>query len=49
YAGPPVADEWGKPTSDPAKDKCGKRLPDCKLRNNQSRIGAFVSTSRLSK
>ncbi|MET4895368.1 phage minor tail protein L [Morganella morganii] len=49
YAGPPVADEWGKPTSDPAKDKCGKRLSDCKLRNNQSRIGAFVSTSRLSK
>ncbi|MCW9738073.1 hypothetical protein L4J22_19975 [Morganella morganii] len=24
-------------------------MPDCKLRNNQSRIGAFVSTSRLSK
>ncbi|ATC78663.1 phage minor tail protein L [Proteus mirabilis] len=47
YKGPPVADEWGKPTTDPLKDKCGKRLSDCKLRKNESRIGAFVSTSRI--
>lgn len=32
YNGPPVADEHGNPTSDPAKDRCGGRLSDCKLR-----------------
>ncbi|HGE8480775.1 TPA: phage minor tail protein L [Serratia marcescens] len=47
YAGPPVADEFGKPTTDPARDKCGRRLSDCKLRNNAGRIGCFISTSRL--
>ncbi|WP_269933903.1 phage minor tail protein L [Serratia liquefaciens] len=47
YTGPPIADEFGKPTTDPAKDKCGRRLSDCKLRNNTGRIGCFISTSRL--
>lgn len=32
YAGGPVADENGLATADPNKDKCGKRLSDCKLR-----------------
>lgn len=48
YNGPPVADELGNPTQDPSKDKCGKRLSDCKLRNNTHRIGCFLSSSRLS-
>lgn len=47
YSGPPVADEFGKPTTDPDKDQCGKRLSDCKLRHNTGRIGCFLSTSRL--
>lgn len=32
YVGPPVADEMDQPTSDPAQDKCGKRLGSCQLR-----------------
>ncbi|HGN0867306.1 TPA: phage minor tail protein L [Providencia alcalifaciens] len=49
YAGEPVSDELGNPTKDPSKDKCGKRLSDCKLRNNTNRIGCFLSSSRLSQ
>ncbi|MEQ4664371.1 phage minor tail protein L [Providencia rettgeri] len=49
YKGEPVADELGNPTQDPTKDKCGKRLSDCKLRNNTHRIGCFLSSSRLSQ
>ncbi|WP_265494727.1 phage minor tail protein L [Providencia heimbachae] len=49
YKGAPVADELGNPTQDPSKDKCGKRLSDCKLRNNTARIGCFLSSSRLSQ
>lgn len=32
YTGGPVAKEDGTPTSDPAEDKCGRRLSDCKKR-----------------
>lgn len=32
YTGGPVADGNDQPTSDPAKDRCGKRLASCKLR-----------------
>ncbi len=32
YAGPPVADIGGNPTSVAAQDACGKRLSDCILR-----------------
>ncbi|MEG1121289.1 MAG: phage minor tail protein L [Citrobacter sp.] len=32
YTGGPVAKEDGTPTSDPAEDKCGQRLSDCKKR-----------------
>ncbi len=49
YKGGAVADELGNPTQDPTKDKCGKRLSDCKLRNNTHRIGCFLSSSRLSQ
>ena len=32
YAGPPVQDINGKPTSDPTKDACRKTLSACKAR-----------------
>ncbi|HEX8586164.1 MAG TPA: phage minor tail protein L [Allosphingosinicella sp.] len=32
YAGPPVAKADNTPTSDPALDRCGKRLSSCELR-----------------
>lgn len=32
YIGPPVADELDVPTSNPALDKCGKRLRSCEMR-----------------
>ena len=32
YAGGPVADINDLPTSDPAQDKCGKRLKSCRMR-----------------
>lgn len=32
YIGPPVADEYDVPTSNPLLDKCGHRLQSCKLR-----------------
>lgn len=32
YTGPAVADELDNPTSNPALDKCGRRLSSCKLR-----------------
>ncbi|EDV3123822.1 phage minor tail protein L, partial [Salmonella enterica subsp. enterica] len=48
YAGPPVADEFDKPTSDPAKDACSKCRTGCELRNNLPRIGCFLSINRLS-
>lgn len=32
YTGPPVADILDVPTSDPAADRCGKRLRSCKMR-----------------
>ena len=35
YTGGAVADEKDQPTSDPAKDRCGKRLASCKLRFGQ--------------
>lgn len=32
YAGPPVQKEDGTPTSNPAEDRCGKRLSNCEAR-----------------
>jgi lambda family phage minor tail protein L len=32
YMGPPVADALDNPTSDPALDRCGKRLSSCRMR-----------------
>lgn len=48
YAGPPVADEFDKPTADPAKDACSKCRTGCELRDNLPRIGCFLSINRLS-
>ena len=41
YTGGPVADAGGNPTSDPARDACGKQLSDCKLRFGASAILPF--------
>lgn len=44
YAGGPVAQADGTPTSDPLLDRCGKRLSDCKRRfgdNNPLNYGGF--------
>ncbi|HIB1398329.1 TPA: phage minor tail protein L, partial [Salmonella enterica subsp. enterica serovar Muenchen] len=39
YNGPPVADEFDKPTADPAKDKCSHCMKGCTMRNNVRRAG----------
>ncbi|HIB1387373.1 TPA: phage minor tail protein L, partial [Salmonella enterica subsp. enterica serovar Muenchen] len=41
YNGPPVADEFDKPTADPAKDKCSHCMKGCTMRNNVRRAGFF--------
>lgn len=44
YAGGPVADKNDQPTTDPALDKCGKRITSCKLRFgefNELNFGGF--------
>ncbi|GKX58339.1 phage minor tail protein L [Leminorella grimontii] len=52
WTGGAVADEFDKPTTDRACDKCGKRLTSCKLRwgaNNPLPFGGFPSVSKMSK
>lgn len=47
YAGPPVEDIDGNPTSDPAKDRCRKTLDACRARfgaNGVLRTSAFPSS-----
>jgi len=44
YTGPPVADALDNPTSDPALDRCGRRLRSCKMRvwpGNVLNFGGF--------
>lgn len=48
YDGPPVADEFDKPTPDPKKDKCSKCMTGFRLRNNLQRAGFFASINKLS-
>ncbi|EBI3645305.1 phage minor tail protein L [Salmonella enterica] len=48
YNGPPVADEFDKPTTDPAKDKCSHCMKGCDMRNNVRRAGFFASINKLS-
>ena len=48
YAGPPVQDINGNPTSDPARDACRKTLQACKARfgeNGVLRTSAFPSST----
>ena len=40
--------EDGTPTTNPALDKCGGRLSDCRLRNNEKNFGGFPSSSLIS-
>lgn len=49
YAGARMFDVNGNPTSDPAKDRCGKKLEDCRKRfgsGNPLYFGGFPSMSR---
>jgi lambda family phage minor tail protein L len=48
YTGGPVANEKDQPTTDPAQDKCGKRVSSCKLRfggSNDLPYGGFPGLS----
>lgn len=50
YTGGPVATATDQPTSDPAKDVCGKRLASCKLRfgaNGILRYGGFPAAGLI--
>lgn len=50
YAGGPVADKNDAPTSDPAKDRCGKRLQSCRIRFgalNELPFGGFPSAGLI--
>lgn len=50
YTGGPVAKDDDTPTSDPALDKCSKRITGCKLRfgaNNPLPIGSFPASSLI--
>ncbi|MBK5146013.1 phage minor tail protein L [Budviciaceae bacterium BWR-B9] len=52
YTGGAVADEFDNPMTDPACDKCGKRLTSCKLRFGKSNplpFGGFPSVSKMSR
>ncbi|EAT0258243.1 phage minor tail protein L [Salmonella enterica] len=48
YDGPPVADAFDRPTSDPAKDRCSRCMSGCRMRNNLQRAGFFASINKLS-
>lgn len=50
YTGAAMFTEDGKPTGDPALDKCGARLSDCKLRFGEHEplnFGGFPSSNRM--
>lgn len=50
YNGPPVADEFDNPTTDPLKDKCGGLVRSCKLRfgeNNELNYGSFPAAGLI--
>lgn len=48
YMGAARFTDRGMSTTDPAKDKCGGRLSDCRIRNNEGRFGGFPSSALLS-
>lgn len=47
YTGAARFTDKGVPTTDPAKDKCGGRLSDCRIRNNEGRFGGFPSSALI--
>lgn len=47
YQGETCFDEQGNPVADKAQDRCGKKMSDCKLRNNEQRFGAFPGSGLL--
>ena len=50
YVGGPVSDEMDVATTDPKKDKCGRRLSSCKLRFGEKAMlpfGGFPGADRL--
>ena len=47
YMGMAMFTEDGEPTDRPELDKCGCRIVDCQLRNNEHRFGAFPSSSLI--
>lgn len=47
YMGAARFTDKGVPTTDPAKDKCGGRLSDCRIRNNEGRFGGFPSSALI--
>lgn len=46
YVGVAMFDVNDRPTSDPAKDVCGKRLSSCKCRGNVENFAGFVGMRR---
>ena len=47
YMGAARFTDRGVPTTDPAKDKCGGRLSDCRIRNNEGRFGGYPSSALI--
>lgn len=47
YTGAARFTDKGVPTTDPSKDKCGGRLSDCRIRNNEGRFGGFPSSALI--
>jgi lambda family phage minor tail protein L len=41
YSGPPVADKFDNPTTDPEQDNCGKRVTSCQLRFGDTGVLPF--------
>lgn len=47
YMGAARFTDKGVPTADPSKDKCGGRLSDCRIRNNEGRFGGYPSSALI--
>ena len=47
YMGTARFDKKGNPTTDAAKDQCGGRLSDCRIRNNENNFGGYPSSSLI--
>lgn len=45
YMGTEMFTEDGTPTDNPELDKCGSRLSDCRIRDNEQNYGGFPSSS----